>query len=1532
MAPDSTDTESASEASLRGALFNQLLAGPTSAEVAAVLLRDALKQLYPDLDLDPYTTVVGEPAWEIVGSEIIARPTLYESLSDMLAAQMDQGQGPPTLLIEGLHFLTQLPITTPEVHLPVRIDQVGRLINELAPAMVPARQEQQLAYWNIPFGNYGPRWHQLSLTLRKLWDVKQVDGWTVAECDMARQLYLHPDRQDRKDAYDSHAYLIEIDAIADNQKSHVSDNSLVVLIGTIDKKEVILAHSLLSGYQKYESREALGKSLLANLSSLLRPNVLQWRLYEPGGNVFDSKACGIITTQVKVLGLLNIEQEQILAENEPPAAGLTHGPGEDWFRQQIPEWLQVAQVADQVLFAQYMKSLSALSNSHAGKTYLDGIASIKNYASNALKTQMQAEHADASTWVPENIEIEIKSPVVWGSFVVPFQLDTTRFNLVELALQNLIAVPSGNKTIRAIDGTELPSWMTVAYVENLITKIDIGRVYPELIKHKLLDDPAESTLRESLYISQLRIQLPMIALEGKLRGQGDIDDRGCRYVAALMEPLETDRKVDGQPIVLRKLAFVPELQLGVSEDIVANMFVIGTQTASAGPCLLYRPLLEPQLLQFPSFSNLLYAIKQNADLRQSVLAWLPDGVRDNYSRYVFPNTMPSPWAVVDFVANPLMSLANSGPVTLSDDALGDDFMSLLFKANANALVTLADRQSVSNSESRWESFKQAGWLIFNLALPYLGTTANTTIWLWQILNDLEQLTQNDGATQGQAKWETFVDLLLNVALGVINIAIDRTKTSRRSRPTDAPEVVPAKTQPGPKPEPVIKALTPLIQTELPQEHYDDVHTSGALMGKAGKDATLLGSFSVNAPDVTQPEREGPLKGLYQKEEKWYANIADKWFEVSIAGEQVNIIEGERTGPPLTRNAHGQWHVDSRLRLRGSGSKGARQKVVVNAQRRSIQLLAELRTFEQQKPLNERMLTMEAKAMALTSPADRETQANTYLATLREQRENYEKALKALVEWPVFQSRPDYPQISIGYLGAQINFTFAEIDLLKERFTPVMAKAQGMITSLVRTSEQQHIDAANSMISIGDQMIERLDYLETRFTRLKQLGFGGFELVREHRKKLPVYTSDDLRLIQLDMYRHLCLSVESVATMPEGWAEINRLVDNATVAFQSLRDAIDERSAIRLDEKVDALGSLTEQFAAIQEHLDYMQREYQDSSVPLQLTRLRRRISDSKKLALRNLAQALDERSSQRRSGRPYEQRPRSRKKFIRTRFWGFVSGEPRLSSSREETGWLDVRNPLSNEIIATFHHKENGEWVPHVLPSIPATIPALAASVQKGKALIDGLAAFKKQIKTYTQDPHRTPAGIAMLMNAHASRMETVGVAIRKALDLAESVVTNETVELPQEEQRTAEALRLQLKKESKTLYAEEFETVLSIIKQSPPTMSGVVWLNDRNRIRISKRTNRERIRTPFKGYLDRYEIKDKGTGKTLWFADFHYSQYWVSDRAFLSARLRTAEQVNSGAIEVSTTGFSQRQLIDHYRSEIAVDQAQQVFFPKVRS
>ncbi|WHS60315.1 DUF6543 domain-containing protein [Pseudomonas sp. G2-4] len=1530
MTQTSTNTPPTPDASVGDAVLNQLLAGPTSPEVAAALLRRALKQLYPHLHLDPNNTVVGEPDWDIVDGEIVERPTRYQTLSNMLAARVNESYS--TLLVEGFHFLTHLPLTTPEVHLPVRIGQIGTLINELTPVMVSACQEQQLVYWNTALGTAPPRWHGLSGMLHRLWDVKQVKGWTATECEMARQLFLYPDLQDRKanDPYDTHAYLIDIDEIDGDKVTRLIDNSLVVLIGKIDKKQTILTYSLRRSHEKFDSLQALGQTLPDHLGNL-NGKKIQWRLYEPDGNIFDYKACGLIATQVQILGSPEILNGFLLDDDEQLATSgqdTDVGPDAAWFAKQMPDWLQEASASDQVLFAQHMKNLSALSSAHAGKTYLDDIPSIRNYALAALKRQMQSEHADAATLDPQRIEMQIRSPVVWGTFVVPGKIEITRLNLVDLALQNLIALPLGDKVVRSLDGDTLPTWMTVDYIENLVTTVDVGRFYPELVKGKLLGDTVESTRRENLYVSQLRIQLSMLALESKIRGQGNIDERGYRYVVALMEDEETERKVDGQAIVLRKLAFLSGQSPGDGGDVVTNMFVIGPQDLGAGPCVLYRPLLEPQLSQYPTPSNLIYAIRQSASLRQSVLAWLPDGARESYSRYVFPGPMPSPWMIVEFATDPFSAWTNSAPVSLSDLALGTDFLPHLFKSNAQALAELADRQSVSNSENRWQTFKQASWLIFNLALPYLGAAAGTATWLWQILDDVETLTQADEASNSQATWEAFVDLLLNMSMAITAHAIDRARENTRSRQTEALQVVPELENLA-KPEPIIEQLPAYKSTELPPEHYGVIHSSGALAGKSGERAKLLKTFSTSKPEhAEQLKSEGPLKGLYKAGEDWYAKMADKWFKVTVEGDHVAIVDERnpaRTGPALMRHAYGEWQVDTRLRLRGSGSKGVRQQVIANAKSLGIQLLAELNRFEERKPEDQKLLTMNAEEMNKAAGSTKELKRIIYLSTLKTQRESYEDALKILTEWPVFQSRPDAPQARLGYLNAQINFTFEEMDALKERFTPALREALDMATSGIEEVEQQHVDAADAMVRVGDDMVERLDYMETRFSRLKKQGREGFEFLREHRARMPAYKSDAIRLVQLDMYRHLCLSLESVNIVPEGWADVNQVVDNITVAFQSLHDAIEERSVIRLDEQIDTFGSLTEQFTAIEEHLEYLGNEYKDSVRPAELSRLGKQIDMIKKRALRHLAWALDERSNRRSTGGPYEERPRPRKKFIRARFWGLVSGEPRLSKTKEETGWVDVRNPLSDKIIATFHRKDNGEWVPHLNAEMPPVVPALATSVSKGKALVDGLATFKAQIQTYMKEPSRSPTGIGIILNAHAGRMEKVAIAITKALDNA----SNETVGIAADVQRAAESTRSALKKASKALYEEGFETVLSVIKQRPPTMSSVMWLKSRNQISITKQKTRQRLKGPLYGYLDRYEIKDLKENRTLWFADFRYSTDWVPAHTFLSARLKTAEQIVLESALDSTRELNQRQLIDRYRSEIAVDQAKDVFFPK---
>ena len=77
---------------------------------------------------------------------------------------------------------------------------------------------------------------------------------------------------------------------------------------------------------------------------------------------------------------------------------------------------------------------------------------------------------------------------------------------------------------------------------------------------------------------------------------------------------------------------------------------------------MYRPLFDPALVQYPSPANLLYAIRQTPELRESAVAWLPDAVRADYTNYVFPGELPSPWAVADFLVEPAKLREFSGPV------------------------------------------------------------------------------------------------------------------------------------------------------------------------------------------------------------------------------------------------------------------------------------------------------------------------------------------------------------------------------------------------------------------------------------------------------------------------------------------------------------------------------------------------------------------------------------------------------------------------------------------------------------------------------------------------------------------------------------------------------------------------------------------------------------------------------------------------------------------------------------------------------
>lgn len=1525
--PSSTPQDATSEA-LTLKLITQLCVGPSITEAACELLREALNEQYPDLHIDPDTTLLGRPSWALVDDTITSNPARYWNLSTLLARQAILKV--PTLCIEGEHFLTQLPLAEPAVHLPVRIVQIANTINILAPVLFQAFKEQVVDFWNSSKGD-GPQWHELANTLRNAWNVQEVDGWTEDDCKLARSLYHSPDPADRQsgDTLQRQACLIDVDLLSDGKVSHTYQVFIAVLLGQSEGKTVILSHSL-AGYKKFTTQEQLGEYLTTLLYRPPPYERLQWRLYEPAGNFFQNLACTLVTLQIDALtrltpGMPTAPSDTPLSTLAEQAGLVTpKGPDLVWYQQALPDWLDQASTADRAFYARHLKDLAALNSRNAGKTYQDDIPSIRQYAQDRLKTQIIKDHPDAAELALETLTITVQKQVVWGTFPLPGQVESSTFSLADLALQNLIALPVGNQTLQLQARKALPAWLTVDYVKTLITHVDIGTTYPALIRSKLIDDPDESLRRRTLYTQHLRIQLPLLALQCKVRKEAGIDERGYRYVAAVMQAEISDRFVDGQAIVMRHLAFVPKRRQSNGQDVVSNMYVIGPQNADAGPCLLYRPLFDPVLLQYPSQANLLYAIAQSHALRDSVVAWLPDSVRGDYTNYVFPSDLPSPWTVADFLVEPDKLWTYSGPMSLGQQALNGNLFSTLFEANAKALVELADRQSVSNAENRWATLKQAGWLIFNAALPFMGRIAGTGAWIWQIVDQVQTWVEAHEHGEQQAQWSALTDVLLNLGMAItLHVAT-------RAHPGTSPSKIEPESPRLPAKTAVTVEQLPTRTTDYaPTGHDLPLNTSGAITRTSGTLATLLDSFAIEKPTdlpavITE---ESVYQYLYKREQRYYAQVGARWFEVTLEGDETFVIvdarQPGRKGPPLIHNARGNWFIDTRLRLHGGGRKGKQKSALEQATLKSSELRAKLAAFENAKKNVQSDLQQAHQAMTATpgTSAQAKFKRQAYMNKLDSHSSDYEEARQQLMTLNVFTPVTDFQQKALSYLKAQLELNEAGIRELQTTFNPALKTVLEQLESPATSTPATRATEAQSVTDMSNAMIKRLDYAQSRFTALRDLAREGLRMIQLNQPRLPGYSSDDLRALQVTLARHLCLAPQSFASEPAAWTLISEIVDRADIAVQTLRDTLQERSESRLDERIETLSSLVEQFQFIDERLQDFPQDHTEHSLTPPIERLRALLREFADRASAELAPLHNEQERRRIRPTPPPSPPRPVKKFIHTRFNGVLIGEPRLTPVGLETEFVDIKSPLTHKVIATFHRKSSGVWAEHIKPaSRPPSpvVPTVASSMLNGQTLLDQLPAFQTRADEQINKASRTPIGIEYMLHQHAQLLEQANKDIEEALTQDNATESR---------QPSAVALGKQLNDAAQALYLQSNQQVQKIIKQQPPIISGVEWLKNHKLITFKKTVKRRRLKSEIKDYLDEYTLTDVATQTPLWYAHFHYSTADAPADRFLSARLKTPQEHARGKAADSVRGLTAQQRVAFYRSTISLTQAKRLFF-----
>ncbi len=467
-----------------------------------------------------------------------------------------------------------------------------------------------------------------------------------------------------------------------------------------------------------------------------------------------------------------------------------------------------------------------------------------------------------------------------------------------------------------------------------------------------------------------------------------------------------------------------------------------------------------------------------------------------------------------------------------------------------------------------------------------------------------------------------------------------------------------------------------------------------------------------------------------------------------------------------------------------------------------------------------------------------------------------------------------------------------------------------------------------MRELAGKLLVQLEYMHGRFQELKGLARDGALLLNTLKGSMPVYTADDLKAIRVSLNRNLCLPEATLATAPDAWTAIDQIVDTADIAIQCLRDTLEEHSDRRLDERIDSLSSLVEQFQLLDERLQDFPVEFSEQAITEQLLELRRELTEFKLRATSNLGVLSVERTAMRSRPTPPSTPPRPKKQFIHTRYSGLLIGEPRLSELGLETGLVDIRSPLTHQVLATYHEKTKGVWVVRDRTP-PASAEPIAADVQRcinqGQALLDGLPAFLARARTHVNLADRAPFGIEYLYHQHARRLELARQGIEDALT-QRNITESDTLSVP------ASIVTKALDSALADLYQQSNQLVQRTLKLRPPTVPGVEWLKRHNVIAIKKTVARRRIKSATPDYLDEYSISDRVTHEVLWYAHFHYSTHWTPDKAYLSGRLKTPVEHRLGAAADSPKGLSPAQTVDFYRSEISLEQARALFFERPKS
>lgn len=678
-----------------------------------------------------------------------------------------------------------------------------------------------------------------------------------------------------------------------------------IAIRHTDRSANAVLYTLNSGLAVYASADALEAHLSDQLSDP-SPG------FCPGQNVFEAFATGLLEQQLQGLSAIVpgdfktsnalaqhidelINLDELFCRLRPPSTSASAQSSSP-----LPAWMHEASAADRQMIARQLAALAKLEQS----SQAIALPSLARYTADVLDAQIKHDHPGQALAPATDFIVQVVDYT--PPFFDPFHLTGGTSShpqkprsLIQVAALNTQALPLERSQISLHSGKPVPTWASAAYFRQLISRVDVGKRYPALLQHTLLDDVPQASTQQALFVERLRILLPILLITPRPEGKGALTEPARRCVHAAFAPGNDPLS---NSVQFSHLAL--QLSHNASPAVPAQgLFIIEPAGPAPSLLVLYAPLCTPQLMEFSSRAALLSRLKQPGPLHDAVLGALPEGqIRtalrrgDNWSPALDSNYLGGE-----------LGLRHEA-ILLAQAPIANNALDLVYQANARSLIEQARRATTSDAEQHWLSAEKSIALVLSVLLPVLEGPLADIAWIAQFYASVYALHTAALNPDPQAEKSALVQVLIQAALLLIHESV---RTGRMG---------PSKVQPARELGNAIrKRRSLLLLPQLPSDTLLDFSgwSSPALSRQNLEQLRALAIAPIDPFDGALSDQDE--HGLFVHQGQRCVRLPQGWFRVEQVADEVWMIVDPRTsapGPRIARGSAGTWQLDLRLHLRG----------------------------------------------------------------------------------------------------------------------------------------------------------------------------------------------------------------------------------------------------------------------------------------------------------------------------------------------------------------------------------------------------------------------------------------------------------------------------------------------------------------------------------------------------------------------------------------------------------------------------------------